>query len=106
MGQDDIMNISEALKEINVGGLTVSKVRGRGKVPAPEIHASKGSETFVPYFSDKYRLEVIITDVKEEQIIKIIRNSSRSGKIFVSEVLRAIDISTGKEGDETIWELI
>lgn len=102
MGQNDIMNISEALKEIGVGGLTVSKIRGRGKVPAPKIHASKGTKTFVPYFSDKYLLEVIITDAKEAQIIKIIRDSSRAGKIFVSEVLRAIDISTGKEGDETI----
>ncbi len=83
MGQNDIMNISEALKEINVGGLTVSKVRGRGKVAAPEIHASKGTKTFVPYFSDKYLLEVIITDTKEEQIIKIIRNNFIIISIFV-----------------------
>jgi len=41
------MAISEGLKEVGIGGLTVAKVRGRGKRPGPEIHASKGSEIFV-----------------------------------------------------------
>ncbi len=66
LGQNDVMAISEELKKIGIGGLTVSKVRGRGKKPGPEIHASKGSE------------------------------------IFVSQILRAVDIATGTEGEDTI----
>lgn len=31
LGENDVMAISEALKNIGIGGLTVSKVRGRGK---------------------------------------------------------------------------
>lgn len=102
MGQNDVMKISEALKKLKVGGLTVSKVRGRGKVPAPEIHASKGSEVFVPYFSEKYILDVIIPDAKKDDIIKAIKENARTGKIFITTVEQAIDIETGDEGDSTI----
>ena len=102
MGQNDVMKISEGLKKIGVGGLTVSKVRGRGKKPGPEIHASKGSEIFVPQFSDKYVIELIIPDSEEEQIIQVIKDNARAGKIFVSPISRAVDIKTGEEGEKTI----
>lgn len=102
LGENDVMAISEGLKGIGIGGLTVSKVRGRGKRPGPEIHASKGSEIFVPQFNDKYLLEAIVSDTQEDEVIKIIKEHGRVGKIFVSQILRAVDIATGKEGEETI----
>ena len=102
LGNNDVMAISEGLKEIGIGGLTVSKVRGRGKRPGPEIHASKGSEIFVPQFTDKYRLEAIVPDSKEDEVVSIIKKNGRVGKIFISQILRAIDVSTGHEGEETI----
>ena len=102
LGENDVMAISEGLKEIGIGGLSVSKVRGRGKRPGPEIHASKGSEIFVPQFSNKYQLVAIIPDTKEDEVVGIIKENGRVGKIFVSQILRAIDIATGNEGEETI----
>ena len=102
LGENDVMAISEALKKVGIGGLTVSKVRGRGKRPGPEIHASKGSEIFVPQFNDKYRLEAIIADTREDEVIGIIKENGRVGKIFVSQIIRAVDIATGNEGEETI----
>ena len=102
LGENDVMSISEGLKKIGIGGLTVSKVRGRGKRPGPEIHASKGSEIFVPQFSEKYRLEAIIPDTKEDEVVSIIKENGRVGKIFVSQILRAVDIATDSEGEETI----
>ena len=102
LGNNDVMAISEGLKEIGIGGLTVSKVRGRGKRPGPEIHASKGSEIFVPQFTDKYRLEAIVPDAKEDEVVNIIKKNGRVGKIFVSQILRAVDVATGHEGEETI----
>ena len=102
LGENDVMAISEELKKIGIGGLTVSKVRGRGKKPGPEIHASKGSEIFTPQFNDKYQLEAIIPDTKEEEVINIIKKQGRVGKIFVSQILRAVDIATGDEGEDTI----
>ena len=102
LGENDVMAISEGLRKIGIGGLTVSKVRGRGKKPGPEIHASKGSEIFVPQFSEKYRLEAIISDTNEDEVIGIIKQKGRVGKIFVSQILRAVDIGTGEEGEKTI----
>ena len=102
LGQNDVVTISEGLKEIGVGGLSVSKIRGRGKNPGPEIHASKGSEIFVPQFSDKYKLEIVVSDTKEDEVVSIIRKNGRVGKIFISQILRAVDIESGNEGDETI----
>jgi nitrogen regulatory protein P-II 1 len=104
LGENDVMAISEALKEIGIGGLTVFKVRGRGSRPAPEIHASKGSEIFVPQFNNKYRIEAIIPDAKEDEVVNAIKANGRIGKIFISQILRAVDIETGNEGEETIWK--
>jgi len=100
--KNEVMSVSEGLKKINVGGLTVSKKRGRGKNPAPEIHASKGTEIFVPQFSDKYVLEIIIPENMEQEAIKIIRENATIGKIFVHPVLRAFDIKSGNEGEKAI----
>ena len=102
LAENDVMKISEGLKEIGVGGLTVIKVRGRGAKTAAEIHTHKGMEVFVPHFADKYRLMVVIPDAKEEKTVDIIRKNSQEGKIFISQMLRAIDIKSGNEGDEVI----
>lgn len=100
--KNEVMSVSEGLKKINVGGLTVSKKRGRGKNPGPEIHASKGTEVFVPQFSDKYVLEIIIPENMEEKAVQIIKENATVGKIFVHQVLRAYDIKTGADGEKAI----
>jgi nitrogen regulatory protein P-II 1 len=102
LGKNDVMAISEALKKHGIGGLTVTKMRGRGKNPPPEIHASKGTEIFVPQFSDKYVVQVIVPEAKEEDVINAIKENAKIGKIFVSPVLRAVDIGTGTEGESVI----
>ena len=102
LGNNDVMAISEALRKIEIGGLTVGKVRGRGKHLPAELHAAKGSAIFQPQFSEKYVLVVIIPESKEEEVINIIRTKGTVGKIFVSPLLRAIDIATGQEGEATI----
>lgn len=99
---NDVMAISENLKQIEIGGLTVSKERGRGKTPPPEIHAGKGRAIFSPQFSQKYVVKAFVSDDKENEVIEIIKKNSRRGKIMVEPILRAIDISTGEEGEKII----
>src|SRR5574342_1315016 len=86
--QNDVKAISVALKKLKVGGITIAKVRGRGKTAASELHASKGTEIFIPEFSDKYVLQVIVDDNQENDVIKIIREKSKIGKIFTSPITR------------------
>jgi nitrogen regulatory protein P-II 1 len=61
ISENDIKAISDALKGIKVGGVTISKVKGRGKSIAQQIHASKGTQMYTPEFDDKYKLEVIVS---------------------------------------------
>ncbi len=102
LAKNEVMQISEALKKIPVGGITVSKKRGRGKNPPPEIHASKGAELFRPQFGDKYVIEIVVSDHQEAKVIEYVRQSSSEGKIFISPVTRVVDIRSGKEGEEVI----
>ena len=81
---------------------TVSKKRGRGKNPPPEIHASKGTELFRPQFGDKYVIEIVVPDHQEGKVIEYVRQNSSEGKIFISPITRVIDIKSGKEGEEVI----
>lgn len=99
LAENDVMAISEGLKEIPVGGVLVHKMKGRDKFPRPEIHAAKGSEIFTPQFGHKHVMEVIVPDSKEKDVIRIIRENSKVGMIFVHPVLNAIEIGSGKEGD-------
>lgn len=100
--ENDVEAISNGLKKIHVGGVTVLKVKGRGKTLPPEIHASLGTEIFRPEFGDKYMLDVVVVDDKENDVIKIVRSNSKMGKIFISPIIRAIDIESGAENERAI----
>ena len=102
LAENDVMAISEGLKEIPVGGVLVHKMKGRDKLPKPEIHASKGSEIFTPQFGHKHVMEIIVPDSKEKDVIRIIRENSKLGMIFIHPVSNAIEIETGKEGDQVL----
>lgn len=93
---NDVMAISEALKKIDVGGLTVTKKRGRGKRPPPEIHAGKGSMIFTPQFTEKYIIELFIDENKKDDAIKIIQEHASRGKILVTPNVHMVDIDSGE----------
>ncbi len=102
LAENDVMAVSEGLKSIPVSGILIHKMKGRDKLPKPEIHAAKGSEIFIPQFTHKHVMEIVVPDSKEEEAIKIIRENTKLGMIFVQPISRAIEISSGKEGDEVI----
>ncbi len=102
LAENDVMAISEGLKEIPVGGVLVHKMKGRDKFPKSEIHAAKGSEIFTPQFGHKHVMEIVVPDSKEKDVIKIVRENSNVGMIFVHPVSNAIEIGTGKEGDQVL----
>ena len=100
--QNDIRAISDALKKIDVGGITIMKVRGRGKTVGPALHAGKGTETFIPEFTDKYIVTVIVEEKDENEVVSIIRGNTKIGKIFMYKLSHAIDIATGAENEKAI----
>ncbi len=100
--ENEIKSISDALKKIDVGGITAHKGWGRGKTIAKEIHASKGTEVFTPEFGERFIIEIVVADEKKNDIIASIRNSSKFGKIFVSTISEAYDIQTPKKDEQAI----
>ena len=102
MAENDISKVNEGLKTIGVGGVTVLKVKGRGKTIPASILYSKGTDIFTPEFGDKYVVVVILPDTKIDVAVKIIRENSKIGKIFITPVIRAIDLATGVEDEEAI----
>ena len=102
MAENDIAKVSEGLKSTGVGGLTVFKVKGRGKTVPAEIHASKGTQIFTPEFGDKYVVVAVLPDEKMDEAINIVRKNSRIGKIFITPVTHAIDLATGVEDEGAI----
>ena len=99
---NDVKAISEGLKKIGVGGITAFKGWGRGKSISKEIHASKGTEVFIPEFSPRYILEVIVPENKKDEAVEIVRANSKLGKIFISHVTEALDIPSPKKNEEII----
>ena len=66
------------------------------------LHAAKGTETFIPEFSDKYIVTVIVESKDENEMVNIIRSNTKVGKIFLYQLSRAIDIATGNENEKAI----
>ncbi len=102
VGQGDVKAINDGLKQMHVGGITIMKVRGRGKNINPKIHAAKGTEIFTPEFSDKFIIQIIVEEKNEDEVIRIIKNNAKIGKIFISLIKRAVDIASGEENERAI----
>ena len=71
-------------------------------IPKP-IEGQNTKQTFLP----KVKLEIVLVDDQIERCIEVIIAKAKTGKIgdgkiFVSEVERAIRIRTSEERDETI----
>jgi nitrogen regulatory protein P-II 1 len=100
--ENEVKSISDALRKLSVGGITIFKGRGRGKSIPHEIHASKGTEIFTPEFGERFIVEVIVPDEKKMETIEAIRSSSKFGKKFVIPISEAYDIQTPKTDEQVI----
>lgn len=97
--------VREALSEIGVQGLTVTEVKGFGRQKG-HTELYRGAE-YVVDFLPKVKLEIAIADGLLDQVIEAIEKAAGTGKIgdgkiFVSELLQAIRIRTGEQGDEAL----
>lgn len=88
---DAIENLEDA------PGITLSDVRGWG-------HAQEKS---VPQLVERVKLETVIPDRRVDEIIAVISEKGRTGnysdgKIFVSDVEKAVRIRTGETDEDVI----
>lgn len=91
--------VREALTGLGIQGMTASEVKGFGRQRGhTEIY--RGAE-YTVVFTPKIKIEVVVTDDLEDSAVKAIREAANTGhigdgKVFVSDVERAVRIRTGE----------
>lgn len=98
-------DVSEILKDANTGGMSHYRIEGRGKIKAEPVAAARGTMRYYPEFIPRTKVEVIVKDEQVEDLIKSFIGkigNELGGKIFVSDVSVAVDISTNNRGESAI----
>jgi nitrogen regulatory protein PII len=94
--------VQGALTTLGVQGMTVVEVKGFGRQKGhTEIY--RGAE-YAVRFVPKVRIDLVVASERVDQVVAAIQNIARTGevgdgKIFVSQIERAVRIRTG-EADE------
>jgi nitrogen regulatory protein P-II 1 len=97
--------VKEQLRQIGIGGMTVSTVSGWSR--QRELHLQWRGSPVSYDLMPKTKFEAIVPDEKVEGIIQAIVEHARTGEhgdgvIFVSTVERAINITTLNRDDKGI----
>jgi nitrogen regulatory protein P-II 2 len=97
--------VRDALTAVGVHGMTVSEVKGYGRQKGhTEIY--RGAE-YAVNFLPKLKIEVAIADNQEDKVVEAIVAAAKTGqigdgKIFVSDVGRAVRIRTGETDNDAL----
>jgi nitrogen regulatory protein P-II 1 len=97
--------VSEALADVGVNGLTVTEVKGFGRQKG-HTELYRGAE-YVVDFLPKVKVEAVVAESLVERAIEAITKAARTGKIgdgkiFVQPVEQVIRIRTGEEGEAAV----
>ncbi|MDP9453665.1 MAG: P-II family nitrogen regulator [Actinomycetota bacterium] len=97
--------VKDALKGVGIQGLTVSEVKGFGR-QGGHTETYRGTEYSID-FVPKIKVEVLIDVDLADKVVDTIATAAQSGKIgdgkiWVTEVGRAVRIRTGEEGIDAI----
>jgi nitrogen regulatory protein P-II 1 len=98
-------DVTTALKELDVSGLTVSEVQGFGRQRG-HTEVYRGSEYNVD-FVPKVMVQVACDASEADKIADVIAESARTGKIgdgkiWITEIARLIRIRTGELGPDAL----
>ena len=97
--------VRDALTAIGVHGMTISEVKGYGRQKGhTEIY--RGAE-YAVNFLPKVRIEVAIADDQTDRVIDAITAAAKTGqigdgKIFVTDISRAVRIRTGETNNDAL----
>jgi nitrogen regulatory protein PII len=98
-------DVTEALHEAGVQGMTITEVRGHGRQRG-HTEVYRGAEYDVE-FIPKLRLDVVVDDVEAENIAAVIAASGQTGKIgdgkiWIASLDVVIRIRTGERDHDAI----
>lgn len=98
-------DVRDALAEAGVAGITVSDVRGFGRQKG-HTETYRGAE-YVVDFLPKTKVELVVSDDMLEICLEKIKDAAYTGKIgdgklFVSNIERAVRIRTGEQNEDAL----
>ena len=97
--------VKQALSDIDLNGMTVTEVKGYGRQKG-HTELYRGAEYNID-FLPKIKIEIVLTDDKLKKAIDIIQKTASTGKIgdgkiFISDIEKAIRIRTRDEDEKAI----
>ncbi len=97
--------VKDALKGVGIQGLTVSEVKGFGR-QGGHTETYRGTEYTID-FVPKIKVEILIDGDLADKVVDTITSAAQSGKIgdgkiWVTDVGRAVRIRTGEEGIDAV----
>ncbi len=100
-----LRKVTDALRVIHIHGMSIIEAKGFGK-EKDESYPHHISEQVVD-FTPKTKIEIVCADEEAEKIVEVIQSSAHTGrrgdgKIFISDVDKAISIRTGQEDEKAI----
>ena len=98
-------DVRQAVADIGIQGITVTEVKGFGRQRG-HTELYRGAE-YVVDFLPKTKIEMAVADDIAEQVVEIVINTARTGKIgdgkiFVTSLEEIIRIRTGETGSEAV----
>jgi len=98
-------DVRKALTDMGIQGMTVIEVKGFGRQKG-HMEVYRGVEYEVK-FLPKVKVEVVVPDDRERDVVNAIMNAARTGeigdgKIFIYDLQDVIRIRTGEKGEEAI----
>lgn len=91
-------DVRQALTSLGVQGMTVTEVKGFGRQKG-QTEIYRGAE-YTVQFLPKVKIEVVVADSMLESVVETIQTAARTdkigdGKIFITDIAKAIRIRTG-----------
>jgi nitrogen regulatory protein P-II 1 len=98
-------DVRDALAEMGINGMTITEVKGFGRQKG-HTELYKGTE-YVVDFIPKIKIEVVVADNLEKNVVSLIERRAKTGKIgdgkiFVINVEDAVRIRTGERGEAAV----
>jgi len=98
-------DVRAALSDLGISGMTVTEVKGFGRQRG-HTELYRGAE-YVVDFVPKTRIEVAVRDDLVDQVIEAITAAAKTGKvgdgkIFITDIERALRIRTGETDDAAL----
>ena len=98
-------DVRDALTGLGIHGMTVSEVKGYGRQKGhTEIY--RGAE-YAVNFLPKLRIDVAVANDRTDKVIEAITTAAKTGqigdgKIFVTDIQRAVRIRTGETDNDAL----